>query len=62
MVIKTFVIHLHQLNKLKRLLLPLLAVLALPTVVNAEDQTFESWKESYFANYPFECQEDGTTP
>ena len=36
MVIKTFVIHLLQLNKLKRLLLPLLAGLALPTAVNAE--------------------------
>ena len=35
MVLKTFVIHLLQLNKLKRLLLPLLAALALPTAVNA---------------------------
>ena len=36
MDIKTFVIHSLQLNKLKRLLLPLLAALALPTTVNAE--------------------------
>ena len=36
MVIKTFVIHLLQLNKLKRLQLLLLAALALPTAVNSE--------------------------
>ena len=47
---------------MKRLLIPLLAALALPTFVNAEDQTFESWKESHFENYPFECVEDGSTP
>ena len=35
MDIKTFVIHSLQLNKLKRLLLPLLAALSLPTAVNA---------------------------
>ena len=35
MVIKTFVIHLLQLNRLKRLLLTLIAALTLPTAVNA---------------------------
>ena len=35
MVIKTFVIHLLQLNRLKRLLLPILTALALPTAVEA---------------------------
>ena len=35
MVIKTFVIHLLQLNELKRLQLLLLAAIALPTAVNA---------------------------
>jgi hypothetical protein len=35
MVIKTFVIHLLQLNKLKSLLLPLITALTLPTTVNA---------------------------
>ena len=47
---------------MKHLLLPLLAALALPTAVNAEDQTFESWKESHFKNYPFECVPTGATP
>ena len=36
MVIKTFVIHLLQLNKLKRLLLALIAALTLPTALIAE--------------------------
>ena len=62
MVIKTFVIHLLQLNRLKGLLLTLLAALSLPTAVIADDQGFENWKESYFENYPFECVEDGATP
>ena len=47
---------------MKRLLLPLLAALALPNGVNAGDHTFESWKESYFENYPFECVPTGSTP
>ena len=47
---------------MKHLLLPLLAALALPTAVIAEDQTFESWKESHFKNYPFECVPTGATP
>ena len=47
---------------MKGLLLSLLAAFALPNFVIAEDQTFESWKESYFENYPFECVEDGSTP
>ena len=46
----------------KRFLLALLASLTFPNVVNAEDQTFEIWKESHFENYPFECVEDGVTP
>ena len=47
---------------MKRLLLPLLATLAIPNIVNAEDHTFESWKESHFENYPFECVPTGSTP
>ena len=46
---------------MKRLLLPLLAVIALPTPLIANDDSFENWKESYFENYPFECVEDGKT-
>ena len=30
--------------------------------LKADDHSFESWKESYFENYPFECVEDGSTP
>jgi len=33
-----------------------------PIKVVAEDQDFESWKESHFENYPFKCVEDGATP
>ena len=47
---------------MKYLLLPLLATLALPNAVKAEDHTFESWKESHFENYPFECVPTGSTP
>ena len=47
---------------MKRLLLPLLAALALPTAVIADDHSFESWKESHFKNYPFECVPTGSTP
>ena len=47
---------------MKRLLLPLLAALALPTAVIADDQDFERWKESHFENYPFECVPTGSTP
>ncbi len=46
---------------MKRLLLPLLAAIALPASVNSESQDFERWKESHFENYPFECVEDGKT-
>ena len=28
----------------------------------AEDKDFESWKESHFENYPFECVPTGSTP
>ena len=47
---------------MKYLLLSLLAAVALPIEVNAEDKNFERWKESYFENYPFECVEAGSTP
>ena len=47
---------------MKRLLFALLAVIAFPNSVNAEYQTFESWKENHFENYPFECVENGVTP
>ena len=30
--------------------------------MNSEDQTFESWKESHFENYPFKCVPTGSTP
>ena len=42
MVIKIFVIHQLQLNKLKRLILPLLAARALPISVNAETSNLTS--------------------
>ena len=47
---------------MKRLLLSVMVIFVLPTAVNPEDQTFESWIESHFENYPFKCVEDGTTP
>ena len=30
--------------------------------VKARDHSFESWKESHFENYPFECVPTGSTP
>ena len=49
MVIKTFVIHLLQLNRLKRLLFTLLAALSLPTAVNAQVANYYllvEWKKN----------------
>ena len=47
---------------MKRLLLPLIETLALPSSINAEKHTFESWGKSHFKNYPFECVPTGSTP
>ena len=39
-----------------------LALLMISFPASADNHNFESWKESHFENYPFECVPKGSTP
>ena len=46
-------------NQMKKLLFILL-IISLPS--SADNHNFESWKDSHFKDYPFQCVESGATP